>query len=114
MTNQNEGKRPKKSRFLARSLLFLLLLWVGFTAVSWVLGRQAVERYCMGLAPGATIEQARDEARAEGLRFPARVAVVPAGEGAVFVTSSAAFGRYVCEVRHDGKKVTGAALQFVD
>jgi len=114
MTNQNEGKRPNKSRFLARSLLFLVFLWVGFMAVSWVLGRQAVERYCTGLAPGATIEQARDEARAEGLRFPARVAVVPAGEGAVFVTSSAVFGRYVCEVRHDGKKVTGAALQFVD
>jgi hypothetical protein len=46
-----------------------------------VLGRQAVERYCTGLAPGATIEQARDEARAEGLRFPARAAVVPAGRG---------------------------------
>ena len=114
MTNQNEGKRPNKSRFLARSLLFLVFLWVGFMAVSWVLGRQAVERYCTGLAPGSTIEQARDGARAEGLRFPARVAVVPAGEGAVFVTSSAVFGRYVCEVRHDGKKVTGAALQFVD
>jgi hypothetical protein len=94
--------------------MFLLLLWVGFTAVSWVLGRQAVERYCTGLAPEATIEQARGEARAEGLRFPARVVVVPAGEGAVFATSSAVFGRYVCEVRHNGKKVTGAALQFVD
>ena len=114
MANQNEGKRPNKSRFLARSLLFLALIWVGFTAVSWVLGRQSVERYCTGLAPGATIEQALDEARAEGLRFPARAAVVPAGEGAVFVTSSAVFGRYVCEVRHDGKKVTGAALQFMD
>ena len=114
MTNQNEGKRPNKSRFLARPLLFLAFLWVGFTAVSWVLGRQAVERYCTGLAPGATIERARDKARAEGLRFPARVTAPPAGDGIALVTSSDVFGRYVCEVRHDGKKVTGAALQFVD
>ncbi len=81
MTIQNEGKRPKKSRFLAQILLFLVLLWVGFMAVSWVLGRQAVERYCTGLAPGATIEQARDRARAEGLRFPSRDMAPPAGEG---------------------------------
>ena len=106
--------RPKRRSIFVGLLAALLCLWIGWTAISWVLGRQAVERYCTGLAPGATIEQARDEARAEGLRFPARVAVVPAGEGAVFVTSSAVFGRYVCEVRHDGNKVTGAALQFVD
>jgi len=105
---------PKHRRIFVGLLAALTCLWIGWTAISWVLGRQAVERYCTGLAPGATIEQARDEARAEGLRFPARLAVVPAGEGAVFVTSSAVFGRYVCEVRHDGKKVTGAALQFVD
>jgi hypothetical protein len=114
MTAQNEGKRPKRSRLLVRSLLFLVLLWVGFTAVSWVQGRQAVERYCTGLAPGATIEQARDKARAEGLRFPARDTAPVAGEGIAFVTSSDVFGRYVCEVRHDGKNVTGAALRFVD
>src|SRR5512139_3412539 len=99
MANQNEGKRPKKSRFLARSLLFLVLLCVGFTAVSWVLGRQAVERYCTGLAPGTTIEQAREKARAEGLRFPARDVARAAGEGIAFVTSTDVFGRYVCEVR---------------
>jgi len=114
MTDQNEGKRPKRSRLLARSLLFLILLWVGWTAVSWVLGRQAVERYCTGLVPEATIEQARDRARAEGLRFPARDAAPPAGEGVAFVTTSDVFGRYVCEVRHDGKNVTGAVLRFVD
>jgi hypothetical protein len=114
MTDQNEGKRPKRGRLLARSLLFLVLLWVGFTAVSWVLGRQAVERYCMGLAPGATVEQARDRARAEGLRFPAGDAAPPAGEGTAFVTSPDVFGRYVCEVSHDGKNVTGAALRFLD
>ena len=114
MTNQNEGKRPKKSRFLARSLLFLVFLWVGFMAVSWVLGRQAVERYCTGLAPGTTFEQARDRARAEGLRFPSRDMATPAGEGIVFVTSTDVMGRYVCEVRHDGKNVTGAALRFLD
>jgi hypothetical protein len=106
--------RPKRRRIFVGLLAVLLCFWIGWTAISWVLGRQAVERYCTGLAPGATIEQARDEARAEGLRFPARLAVVPAGEGVVFVTSFAVFGRYVCEVRHDGKKVTGAALQFVD
>ena len=114
MTIQNEGKRPKKSRFLARILLFLVLLWVGFMAVSWVLGRQAVERYCTGLAPGATIEQARDRARAEGLRFPSRDMATPAGEGIAFVTSTDVMGRYVCEVRHVGKKVTAAALRFAD
>ena len=111
---KTKSGRPKSRRILVGLLASLTCLWIGWTAISWVLGRQTVERYCTGLAPGATIEQARDEARAEGLRFPARVAVVPAGEGAVFVTSSAVFGRYVCEVRHDGKKVTGAALQFVD
>ena len=105
---------PKRRRILVGLLAALTCLWIGWTAISWVLGRQAVERYCTGLAPGATIEQARDEARAEGLRFPTRVAVVPAGEGAVFVTSSAVFGRYVCEVRHDGENVTWAALRFVD
>ena len=114
MTNQNEGKRPNKSRFLARSLLFLVFLWVGFMAVSWVLGRQAVERYCTGLAPGTTIEQARERARAEGFRFPARDMAPPAGEGVAFVTSADVMGRYVCEVRHDGKNVTGAALRFAD
>jgi hypothetical protein len=114
MTIQNEGKRPKKSRFLAQSILFLVLLWVGFMAVSWVLGRQAVERYCTGPAPGTTIEQARDRARAEGLRFPARDMTPPAGEGIAFVTSADVMGRYVCEVRHDGKNVTGAALRFAD
>ena len=114
MTIQNEGKRPKKSRFLARSLLLLALIWVGFTAVSWVLGRQAVERYCTGLAPGATIEQAREKARAEGLRFPARDMAPPGREGIAVVTSTDVFGRYVCEVRHDGKNVTGAALRFLD
>lgn len=107
-------ERPKRRRFFVGLLAALTCLWIGWTAISWVLGRQAVERYCTGLAPGATIEQARDEARAEGLRFPARVAEPLVGEGAVFVTSSAVFGRYVCEVRHDGEKVTGAALQFVD
>ena len=114
MTNQNEGKRPKKSRFLAQSILFLVLLWVGFMAVSWVLGRQAVERYCTGLAPGTTIEQARERARAERFRFPARDMAPPAGEGVAFVTSADVMGRYVCEVRHDGKNVTGAALRFLD
>ena len=106
--------RPKRTRIFVGLLAVLLCFWIGWTAISWVLARQAVERYCTWLLPGATIEQARDKARAEGLRFPARLAVVPAGEGAVFVTSSAVFGRYVCEVRHDGNKVTGAALQFVD
>lgn len=114
MTDQNEGKRPKRSRLLARSLLFLVLLWVGFTAISWVLGRQAVERYCTGLAPGSTVEQARDKARAEGLRFPAGDAAPPVGEGIALVTSPDVFGRYVCEVRHDDKNVTGAALRFLD
>jgi len=106
--------RPKSRRILVGLLASLTCLWIGWAAISWVLGRQAVERYCTGLVPGSTIEQARDEAGAEGLRFPARVAVVPAGEEAVFVTSSAVFGRYVCEVRHDGNKVTGAAPQFMD
>jgi hypothetical protein len=114
MTNQNEGKRPNKSRFLARSLLFLVFLWVGFMAVSWVLGRQAVERYCTGLAPGTTFEQAREKARAEGLRFPARDMAPLGREGIAVVTSTDVFGRYVCEVRHDGKNVTGAALRFLD
>jgi hypothetical protein len=38
----------------------------------------------------------------------------PAGEGIAFVTSTDVMGRYVCEVRHDGKNVTGAALRFAD
>ena len=111
---ETKSGRPKRRRIFVGLLAAFLCLWIGWTAISWVLGRQAVERYCTGLAPGATIEQARDRARSEGLRFPARVAAVPAGERAVFVTSSAVFGRYVCEVRHDGEKVTGAALRFVD
>jgi hypothetical protein len=106
--------RPKSRRIFVGFLAALTCLWIGWTAISWVLGRQAVERYCTGLAPGATIEQARDKARAEGLRFPARDAAPPAGEGFAFVTSPDVFGRYVCEVRHDGEKVTGAALRFVD
>jgi hypothetical protein len=109
-----ETGRPKRRRMYVGILVVLLCVWMGWTAISWVLARQAIERYCTGLAPGATIEQARDEARAEGLRFPARVAEPLAGEGSVFVTSSAVFGRYVCGVRHDGEKVTGVALQFVD
>ena len=109
-----QDREIKRGRIFVGLLAVLLCLWIGWTAISWVLGRQAVERYCTGLLPGATIEQARDEARSEGLRFPARVAAVPAGEGSVFVTSPDVFGRYVCEVRHDGKKVTGAALQFMD
>jgi hypothetical protein len=111
---KTKSGRPKSRRSFVGLLASLACLWIGWTAISWVLGRQAVERYCTGLAQGAAIEQARDEARAEGLRLPARAAVVPAGEGAVFVTNSAVFGRYVFEVRHDGKKVTWAALQFVD
>jgi hypothetical protein len=106
--------RPKRTRIFVGFLAVLLCLWIGWTAISWVLGRQAIERYCTGLAPGATIEQARDKARAEGLRYPARDVEPPAGEGAVIVTSPDVFGRYVCEVRHDGKKVTGAALRFAD
>jgi hypothetical protein len=109
-----KSERPKRRRIFVGLLAVLLCFWIGWTAISWVLGRQAVERYCTGLAPGATIEQARDEARAEGLRFPARNAAPPAGEGFAFVTSPDVFGRYVCEVSHDGKKVTGAALRFVD
>jgi len=35
-------------------------------------------------------------------------------EGIALVTSSDVFGRYVCEVSHDGKNVTGAALRFLD
>lgn len=111
---KTKSGRPKNRRFVVGLLAALTCLWIGWTAISWVLGRQAVERYCTGLAPGATIEQARDEARAEGLRFPARDAAPPAGEGFAFVTSPDVFGRYVCEVRHDGKNVTGAALRFMD
>ena len=35
-------------------------------------------------------------------------------EGIALVTSSDVFGRCVCEVGHDGKNVTGAALRFLD
>ena len=111
---KTKSGRPKSRRILVGLLASLTCLWIGWTAISWVLGRQAVERYCTGLAPGATIERARDKARAEGLRFPARVTAPPAGDGIALVNSSDVFGRYVCEVRHDGKNVTGAALRFAD
>jgi hypothetical protein len=114
MDNHNAVNHPKKRRILYWVLLFLTLLWICFTAVSWVLGRQTIERYCTGLAPGATIEQARDQARYEGLSFPTGGAAAAAGEGVVMVTSPDVFGRYVCEVRHNGQAVTGAALRFMD
>jgi hypothetical protein len=114
MDNRHAVTHPKKRRILYGVLLFLALLWICFTAVSWVLGRQTIERYCTGLAPGATIEQARDRARYEGLRFPTGGASAAAGEGVVMVTSPDVFGRYVCEVRHNGRTVTGAALRFTD
>jgi hypothetical protein len=111
---ETKNGRPKRRRIFIGLLTVLLCLWIGWTATSWVLGRQAVERYCTGLAPGATIEQARDRARAEGLRFPAGDIEPSAGEGLAFVTSADVFGRHVCEVRHNGKNVTGAALRFAD
>jgi hypothetical protein len=113
MDNHNAANHAKKRRILYGVLLFLTLLWICFTAVSWVLGRQTIERYCTGLAPGATVEQARDQARYEGLRFPLGGAAA-AGEGVVVVTSPDVFGRYACEVRHNGRTVTGAALRFTD
>jgi hypothetical protein len=113
MTDQNTGKRPKKSRYLVRSLLVLAVLWIGFTAVSWVLGRQAIERYCTGLEPGTGIVAARERALKVGLRFPERFGT-PGGENTAFVTSSDVFGRYVCEVRHDGENVTGTTMRFSD
>ena len=100
MTDQKAGKRPKKSRYLVRSLLGLGVLWVGFTAVSWVLGRQAIERYCTGLEPGTGIVAARERALEVGLRFQERFGI-PGEENTAFVTSSEVFGRCVCEVRHD-------------
>jgi len=87
MTGQNTGKRPKKSRYLVRSLLALAVLWVGFTAVSWVQGRQAIERYCAGLEPGAGIVAARERALKAGLRFPERFGTL-GGENTAFVTRS--------------------------
>jgi hypothetical protein len=110
----NAGNHPKKRRILYGVFLFLTLLWICFTAVSWMLGRQTIERYCTGLAPGATIEQARDQARYEGLRFPTGIAAPAAGGGVVMVTSPDVFGRYVCAVRHNGQEVTGAVLRFMD
>jgi hypothetical protein len=114
MDNHNAVDHTKKRRILYGVLLSLTLLWICFTAVSWVHGRQTIERYCMGLAPGATIEQARGQAGYEGLRFPTGSAAPAAGEGVVMVTSPDVFGRYVCEVRHNGRTVTGAALRFMD
>lgn len=114
MADRNEGNRPKRSRILAQWILLLALIWIGFTAVSWVMGRQAVERYCTGIEPGTAVAVARERALRAGLRFPARDAGRIAEEGMIPVTSSDVFGRYVCEVRHDGKNVTGASLRFSD
>lgn len=114
MTDRNEGHRPKRRRILAQWILLLALIWIGFTAVSWVMGRQAVERYCTGLEPGTDVAMARERARQEGLRFPARDVERITEEGMIPVTSSDVFGRYVCEVRHDGRTVTGASLRFSD
>jgi len=110
-----ETRRPKSRRRLVMAIIICAVgVVVTVTTISLVLGKRAVEKFCISITAGASVDRARERAAAARLRFRLPGVTQTDGTHMVFVTSSRIMGRHVCEVTHDGAKVIEARMRFND
>jgi hypothetical protein len=96
-----------KPRAVVLAVLLVGLLW---TAANGYKTRQGLTSYCQDSLVGVSLTQAQSIAQERGYRFePAASNIFKPGQAVV--TASGAMGRVVCEMEHDGERVTRAEMK---
>ena len=115
MTTQPETTPKKRTGpLLGKAVGTGIIVFLGYLVFTWMATKRDIEKFCTETLPGSAVADAQAKARATGLRFYSSGTADANGRFHAPVTSSAVFGRYVCEVEHDGKVVTRTRLQFND
>ena len=115
MTATPETISKKRTRLpLGKALGIGLIVFFGYIIFSWVDTKRSIEKLCFETPSGSVVADVRAKALATGLHFYSPDTANENGRFLAFITSSAVFGRYVCEVEHDGKVITRTRLQFND
>lgn len=114
--NITPDKIPKKRpRYLLGKVVGVgVIIFVGYIAFSWMATKQNIEEFCSEITPNAVVADIQAKALATGLRFFSPNIANENGQFLALVTSSTVFGRYVCEIEHDGTVVTKTQFQFND
>ena len=91
-----------------------MIAYLGYIVFAWVTTKRDIENYCSETRAGSVIADERARALAVGLRLYSPSTADVNGRFHALATSSAVWGRYVCEIEHDGKVVTRTRFQFND
>ncbi len=96
-----------KPRAVVLAVLLVAMLWV---AANGYMARKGLTSYCQGSLVGASLTQAESIAQERGYRFePAASDIFKPGQAVVI--ASGAMGRVVCEIEHDGERVTRTEMK---
>ena len=94
-------------KIIGGALALLLMAIVGVVVIGFVTGESNMEDYCVTVSPGAVIKDVELSAQQHGYRYHKGVEPkAGAGEYVSLVTSGATMGRFVCEIHHDGSRVS--------
>ena len=94
-------------KIIAGVLALLLVAIAGVVVIGFVGGESNMEAYCVGVSSGTAIKDVELSAREKGYRLHAGIETKPgSGEYTSLITSSATMGRFVCEIHHDGSRVS--------
>jgi hypothetical protein len=95
---------------LLKWVLGIFVLFALFVFVSWQQTKRSLDRYCSETTAGTSLANAKEKALHEGFRY----INYSSAEHEAFVTASGVMGRYVCVIKHDGKRVLKARMSFND
>lgn len=100
-------------RKLFKAILLIIAVLFLVNAFQWSRTKRKLAAYCRETTAGSSLAGARERALREGFRF---IDSSSAGGGrrTALVTASGVMGRIVCEIEHDGDRVTKASLNKND
>lgn len=97
-----------KPRAVVLAVLLVAMLWL---AANGYKTRRDLTSYCQEESvPGVSLSQAESLAQERGYRFEPRASDI-FKPGRAVVIASGAMGRMVCELEHDGERITGGELK---